>query len=83
VAAWIGSFATDPGRWWQCGAILLQRIQVGGGNVERLKEVFLLELTEQECFDGANLITISCNGHLLAVYTVDGDGFNSRLEVGR
>ncbi len=51
--------------------------------MERLEEIFLLELTEHECLDGANLITISCNGHLLAVCTVNGDGFNSRLEVGR
>ncbi len=28
--------------------VLLQRIQVNGDNVERLEEVFLLELTEQE-----------------------------------
>ncbi len=50
--------------------------------MERLEEVFLLELTEHERLDGANLIIISCNGHLLAMCTVDGDGFNSRLEVG-
>jgi hypothetical protein len=40
-------------------------------------------MTKQERLDGANLITISYNGHLLAVYVVDGDEFNSRLEVGR
>ncbi len=62
--------------------VLLQRIQVGGGNVERLEEVFLLELTEQERLDGANLIIVSYNGQLLAVCTINGDGFNSRLEVG-
>ncbi len=59
-------------------AVLLQWIQVGGGSVERLEEVFLLELTEQEHLDGANLVTVSCNGHLLAVCIIDGDG----LEVG-
>ncbi len=64
-------------------AVLLQRIQVGGGSVERLKEIFFLELTEQERLDGANFVTVSCNGHLFAVCTVDGEGFNSRLEVGR
>ncbi len=63
-------------------AVLLQWIQVDGGSVERLEEVFLLELTEQERLDGANLIIVSCNGHLLAVCTIDGDEFNSRLEVG-
>ncbi len=51
--------------------------------MERLEEVFLLELIEHERLDGANLVTVSCNGHLLVVYTVDGDGFNSWLEVGR
>jgi hypothetical protein len=60
----------------------LQRIQVGGDNVEWLEEVFLLELIEQERLDGANLITVSWNGYLLAICTVNGDGFNSRLEVG-
>ncbi len=64
-------------------AVLLQQIQVGGGSVERLEEVFLLELTGQEHLDGTNLITVSCNGHLFVVCTVDGDGFNSQLEVGR
>ncbi len=64
-------------------AVLLQWIQVGGDSVERLEKVFLLELTEQERLDGANLVIVNCNGHLLAVWTVDGDGFNSRLEVGR
>ncbi len=51
--------------------------------MEWLEEVFFLELTEQERLDGANLVTVSCNGYLLAVCTIDGDGFNSRLEVGR
>jgi hypothetical protein len=51
--------------------------------VERLAEIFFLELTDQECLDGANLVTISCNGHLLVIYTIDSDGFNLRLEVGR
>jgi len=62
--------------------VLLQQIQVGGGSVEWLKEVFLLELTKQECLDGANLVTVSCNGHFLVVCTIDDDGFNLRLEVG-
>jgi hypothetical protein len=63
--------------------VILQWIQVGGDSVERLEEVFLLELTEQEHLDGANLVTVSCNGHLLAVCIVNGDGFNLQLEVGR
>jgi hypothetical protein len=50
--------------------------------VERLEEVFILELTEQECLYGANLVTVIYNGHLLAVCTVDDDGFNLRLKVG-
>ncbi len=64
-------------------AVLLQRIKVGNGSVEQLEEVFLLELTEQERLDGANHVIVSCNGHLFAICTIDGDGFNSRLEVGR
>jgi hypothetical protein len=64
-------------------AVFLQWIQVGDGSVERLKEVFFLELIEQEHLDEANLVTVSCNGHLLIVCNIDSDGFNSRLEVGR
>ncbi len=42
--------------------------------MERLEEIFLLELTEQERLDGANLVTVSCNGHFSpsALSTVTG-----------